>query len=36
MGDGALVPYAGSIRKRPLGAAPSVDQALERVRAELG
>jgi hypothetical protein len=36
MGDGALVPYAGAIRKRPLGGTDDVDQALERIRAELG
>ena len=35
MGDGALVPYAGAIRKRPLGGVDDLDQALERIRAEL-
>jgi hypothetical protein len=35
MGDGTLVPYLGSIRKRALGEAPTLDQALERIRAEL-
>lgn len=35
MGDGALLPYAGSIRKRSLGEPAGLDEALERVRAEL-
>ena len=35
MGDGALVPYAGSLRKRQLQAG-TLDQAIEAVRSELG
>lgn len=34
MGDGALVPYTGSMRKRPLE-ADTLDQAIEAVRSEL-
>lgn len=36
MGDGALVPYAGAVRKRELGEASTLDQAIEKIRAELG
>jgi hypothetical protein len=35
MGDGGLVPYTGSMRKRPLD-ADTLDQAIEAVRSELG
>jgi len=35
MGDGSLVPYAGSLRKRQLQAG-TLDQAIEAVRSELG
>jgi hypothetical protein len=35
MGDGALVPFAGSMRKRHLD-ADTLDEAIEAIRAELG
>ena len=35
MGDGALVPYAGSMRKRQLE-ADTLDEAIEAIRSELG
>jgi len=35
MGDGAVVVYRGSIRKREVG-GDTLDEALERLRAELG
>ena len=34
MGDGGLVPYAGSMRKREL-AADTLDEAMESIRSEL-
>lgn len=34
MGDGAIVAYTGSVRKRPLGAA-GVDDAFDRLRLAL-
>lgn len=35
MGDGSLVPYKGTIRKRPLG-GDGVDESIERLREALG
>jgi hypothetical protein len=35
MGDGTLVPYAGTIRKRKLGDG-TLEQAIQRLREELG
>ena len=35
MGDGALVPYTGSMRKRQLE-ADTLDEAIEAIRLELG